>query len=106
MIGTNPSAHSLREETAGARFLSDVRGHFHQSGPEFDRNVRKVPNSRRAAAIRVRPSQWVRFVARDASPMAHFRVFERATRFCIGFDWVRFAETIGRGRVASRRPIA
>jgi len=34
--------------------------------------------------------QWVRFVTGDAPPMAHFRIFRLKSRFCVGFDWVRF----------------
>jgi hypothetical protein len=33
--------------------------------------------------------RWVRFVTRDARPMAHFPVSEAPMRFCAGFEWVR-----------------
>jgi len=36
-------------------------------------------------------AQWVRFVSGAPQKLAHFRVFESETRFCVGFDWVRFA---------------
>jgi hypothetical protein len=35
--------------------------------------------------------QWVRFVTGATSPTAQFSVFERPTRICVGFGWVRLA---------------
>jgi hypothetical protein len=58
----------------------------------------------RSASLHRRPSQWVRFVTGDVSPMAHFPVFDRPMRFCGGFVWLRLASFRRDGSMRRRFP--
>jgi hypothetical protein len=46
---------------------------------------------------------WVRFATGAMVETSDFRISMLQTRICVGFDWVRFARSIGRSHISPRR---